>query len=132
MEHQPKRILLVDDDEIFAKVVRLNLEAAGFSVTVALDGNEALQLAQQDQFDLVITDYQMPNMVGTELCRRLREDKRYACTPMILMSAFANLTVVELIDDLDLLEAIVVKPFLMSELISRIQECLTANAPPSL
>ena len=128
MEHQLKRILLADDDEIFAKVVRLNLEAAGFSVTVALDGNEALQLAQQDQFDLVITDYQMPNMVGTELCRRLRRDDRYACTPMILISAFDDLTVVELIDDLDLLEAIVVKPFPMSELISRIRECLSATA----
>jgi DNA-binding response OmpR family regulator len=67
----------------------------------------------------------MPKILGMELCRRLRQDDRYAHTPMILMSAFEDRKVVELFDDLELLEAIFVKPFSMGELVSRIQECLT-------
>ena len=124
MTDQPNRILLAEDDEILTKLLCLKLEAAGFSTTVAFDGHQALQLAQQDQFDLVITDYQMPKMVGVELCRRLRQDERYARTPMILISAFEDLKVVELFDDMDLLEAILVKPFSTDELVSQVRECL--------
>ncbi|MDP6558207.1 MAG: response regulator transcription factor [Pirellulaceae bacterium] len=125
METQSSRILVAEDNKIFAKALCFNLEHFGYSTTVAFDGSEALRLAQQDQFDLVITDYQMPKILGMELCRRLRQDDRYAHTPMILMSAFEDRKVVELFDDLELLEAIFVKPFSMGELVSRIQECLT-------
>jgi DNA-binding response OmpR family regulator len=62
-----------------------------------------------------------------ELCRRLREDERYANTPLILMSAFEDRKVVELFDDLELLEAIFVKPFDMGELVTRINECLAES-----
>ena len=124
MTAQTSRILVAEDDKIYAKALCYNLEEAGFSTTVAYDGTEALRLAQQNQFDLVITDYQMPKILGTELCRRLHEDDRYARTPMILISAFEDRKVVELFDDLELLEAIFVKPFSMGELVSRIRECL--------
>jgi len=66
----------------------------------------------------------MPKILGMELCRRLRKDDRYARTSMILISAFEDHKVVELFDDLELLEAIFVKPFSMGELVSRIRECL--------
>ena len=122
-----KRILVAEDNEIFAKALLYNLEHFGFSPTLALDGSEALEFAQQTQFDLVITDHQMPKMLGMELCRRLREDERYANTPLILMSAFEDRKVVELFDDLELLEAIFVKPFSMGELVSQINECLAAS-----
>ena len=124
MKAEPSRILVAEDNKIFANALCFNLEDAGFSTAVAFDGSEAFDLALQDQFDLVITDYQMPKMLGMELCRRLREEDRYARTPMILMSAFEDCKVVELFDDLELLEAIYVKPFSMSELVSRIRECL--------
>ena len=122
---QSNQILVAEDNKIFAKALRFNLEHFGFSPTIAIDGEQAWQLAQETQFDLVITDYQMPKMLGMELCRRLREEDRYARTPMILMSAFEDCKVVELFGDLDLLAAIYVKPFSMSELINRIRECLT-------
>ncbi len=70
----------------------------------------------------------MPKILGIDLCRRLRQDDRYARTPMILMSAFEDLQVVELFDDFDLLEAIFVKPFRHADLVSRIRESL-ADCP---
>jgi len=115
---------VAEDNKVFANALCFNLEAAGFSTTIAHDGCEALELAQQDQFDLVIADYQMPKLLGLEVCRRLRQDDRYARTPMILISAFEECNVVDLIDDLELLEAIFVKPFSMEELMTRIRECL--------
>jgi CheY-like chemotaxis protein len=115
---------VAEDNKIFANALCFNLEAAGFAATIAVDGSEALELAQQEQFDLVIADYRMPKILGPELCRRLRQDERYANTPMILISAFEDCTVVELMDDLDFLEAIFVKPFSMDELMKRIRECL--------
>ena len=128
MATQPIRILVAEDDKIFANALCFNLEDAGFSAAIAFDGREAFDMALRDQFDLVITDYQMPKMLGMELCRRLRKENRYARTPMILMSAFEDCKIVELFDDLELLEAIYVKPFSMSELVSRIRECL-ADCP---
>ena len=125
---QPRRILVAEDDKIYLKALCFNLEEAGFSTTVAYDGSEALHLAQQIDFDLVVTDYRMPKILGTELCRLIRQDDRHAHTPMILMSAFEDLSVVELFDDFELLEAIFVKPFSHEELVDRIRECL-ADCP---
>ena len=124
LQAQPSRILVAEDGKIFAKTLCYNLKDAGFSVTVAFDGSEALHLAQQDEFDLVITDFRMPKMMGMELCRRLRQDDRYARTPIILMTAFEDGKVVGSVEDRELLEAIFVKPFSMGELVSRIRECL--------
>ena len=122
------RILVVEDDKIFVKALCYNLEDAGFSTTVAHDGSEALQLAQKDKFDLVLTDYQMPMLLGIELCRHLfLVDDDYAHTPMILMSAFEDISVAELFDDFDMLVSIFVKPFPVDELIHQIRECLTAR-----
>jgi DNA-binding response OmpR family regulator len=128
LKAKTSHILVAEDNEIFANALCFNLEDAGFSTAVAFDGSQALQLAQQEKFDLVIADYQMPKMLGMDLCRRLRQDDRYAHTPMILTSAFEDCRVIELLDDLELLEAIFVKPFSMDELVSRIRECL-ADCP---
>ncbi|MDP6722130.1 MAG: response regulator, partial [Pirellulaceae bacterium] len=124
LKTQPNRSLVAEDNRVFANALRFNLEDAGFSATVAFDGGEALHLAQQSQFDLVIADYQIPKMVGMELCRRLRQDVRYTHTPMILMSAFEDIKVVEMLEDIELLEAIFVKPFSMEEMVSQIRGCL--------
>ena len=127
MKPQSSRILVADDDKTSAKALCYRLEHSGFSVAVAFDGNEALQLAQQEQFDLVIADYQMPKMLGMDLFRRLREDDRYTHTPLFLISAFFDDKVVEMFEDFDLLEAIFVKPFSPKELVIQIRECLTAR-----
>lgn len=81
------RILIADDNRAMAQVVRFNLERSGFDVAVARTGLEAWTLAQHQEFDLVVTDYQMPDMNGEELCRHLRGHDRYQVTPLILLSA---------------------------------------------
>jgi CheY-like chemotaxis protein len=70
-DSQPK-ILLAEDNRVMADVLRFNLERAGYAVTVAHDGQQALKICQHECFDLVITDYQMPGLNGEQLCRGIR------------------------------------------------------------
>ncbi len=86
---QRERVLVVDDLPVHRRVVAFNLEKAGFRVKTAESAAEALKLAEQEQFDLVITDYFMPESTGADLVRSLRETDRYANTPVILLTARA-------------------------------------------
>jgi CheY-like chemotaxis protein len=70
-----------------ADVIRFNLERSGFSVTVAYDGRRAIEQLQQERFDLIVTDYQMPDANGADLCRHARQDERHANIPIFLCSA---------------------------------------------
>jgi CheY-like chemotaxis protein len=69
-----KTILVADDETHILHVVSLKLRNAGFNVLTARDGQEALELAQQEHPDLIITDYHMPQLSGLELCQRLKQD----------------------------------------------------------
>jgi DNA-binding response OmpR family regulator len=66
--------------------LEFNLAKAGFLVTLAADANEAFQLAKQQQFDLVITEYQTPHGTGVDLARQLRHMGSYNEVPMILLA----------------------------------------------
>jgi two-component system chemotaxis response regulator CheY len=68
------------------EVVMLTLKMAGFEVTQATDGVEALALAETKQFDLVLTDINMPNMNGIELIRALRALPGYKSTPILTLT----------------------------------------------
>jgi CheY-like chemotaxis protein len=81
-----KQILVVEDDPATAMMLQFNLQKAGYSVSTAADGHEAFLAAQEQPFDLIITDFRMPVMDGGELCRRLRQTPEYCQTPMILIS----------------------------------------------
>jgi CheY-like chemotaxis protein len=82
-----KKILVADDESHILHVVSLKLRNAGFSVVTACDGQEALELAQQEMPDLLITDYHMPQLSGLELCRRLKQDAATAHIPAIMLTA---------------------------------------------
>jgi CheY-like chemotaxis protein len=82
-----KKILVADDESHILNVVSLKLRNAGFSVVTACDGQEALELTQQEHPDLLIVDYQMPNLSGVELCRRLKQDPATGRIPAILLTA---------------------------------------------
>ena len=70
----PKRVLIVDDEELVRRFVDRILTDAGYQTTVACDGPDALRAAAQPgTFDLVVTDLMMPHMNGDELARRLRQ-----------------------------------------------------------
>jgi CheY-like chemotaxis protein len=71
-----KTILIVDDDECFREMLRLSLENCGFNVRVAESAGEALELVACCGIDAVLTDYQMPQTNGLQLCRALRDQDR--------------------------------------------------------
>lgn len=81
-----KRILAVDDSSSIREVVLLTLKMAGFEVAQAKDGVEALAMAQNAQYDLVLTDVNMPNMDGIELIRALRALPSYKSTPILTLT----------------------------------------------
>jgi|SRR5947209_6006454 len=82
-----KKILVCDDESHILNVVSLKLRNAGFTVLTADDGQEALELAQQERPDLIITDYHMPRLSGLELCRRLKQESGGAPIPAIMLTA---------------------------------------------
>ena len=81
------RALVAEDNAALGRVIALTLRKAGFEVSQAPDGAAAWALAQQTEFDLVVTDQQMPEMSGLELCKRLREQAAHRDTPIVLLTA---------------------------------------------
>ena len=82
-----KTILVADDESHILHVVSLKLRNAGFNVITARDGQEALEMAQQNHPDLLITDYHMPQLSGLELCQRLKQDNKTSDIPAIMLTA---------------------------------------------
>ena len=82
-----QKILVADDESHILNVVSLKLRNAGFEVVTAADGQEALELAQSEMPDLLITDYHMPQLSGLELCHKLQEDPATARIPAIMLTA---------------------------------------------
>ena len=82
-----KTILVADDESHILHVVSLKLRNAGFRVLTARDGQEALEMAQQNHPDLLITDYHMPQLSGLELCQRLKQDAATNDIPAIMLTA---------------------------------------------
>lgn len=79
-------ILAVDDSESIRKMVVLTLEDEDHDITTAEDGVIALAKAQQQQFDVIITDINMPNMGGFELIAKLRTLPAYQLTPILCLT----------------------------------------------
>ncbi len=82
-----RTILVADDETHILHVVSLKLKNAGYRVLTARDGQEALEMAQQEKPDLLITDYHMPQLSGIELCRRLKLDPATSHIPAIMLTA---------------------------------------------
>jgi CheY-like chemotaxis protein len=123
-----KRILFADDNRAIATVVEFVLEQAGFEVVVVYSGREAWDLLQREPFDLLITDQQMPEMTGSELCQRIRDDWQLAALPIFMLSGkeLEHLNFREQFN----LRGILPKPFSPRELIVRVQECLPETGVP--
>lgn len=81
-----KSVLAVDDSVSMRQMVSATLQQKGFEVSQAGDGDEALSLARQREFALVITDVNMPKMDGITLVKRLRELPNYKFTPLLLLT----------------------------------------------
>ena len=120
------KALIVDDNVALARVTQFALTRAGFDAKIAGNGRKALDLAQVETFDIIISDQQMPEMTGLELCRRLRATETYAHTPIILLTAKGlELELPTLQRELDI-SAIFPKPFSPSEVVGTACQLLGA------
>lgn len=80
-------ILIVEDNAVMANLLQFNLKRSGFDVTITLTGTAGMEKALACQFDVIVTDYQLPGMDGAELCKSLRQLQKYQSTPMFLCTA---------------------------------------------
>ncbi len=122
------RILIVEDEPPLIEVLRYNLESEGFLTLVATDGEEALLLVEEENPDLIILDWMLPELSGIDVCRRLRETKKFKTIPIIMLTARG-----EEEDKISGLGAgaddYIVKPFSPSELIARVRAVLRRANP---
>jgi DNA-binding response OmpR family regulator len=115
------RILVVEDDESITLGLQMNLEAEGYSVALATDGEEGLTRASEEPFDLLIVDVMLPKMNGFELLRSLRSRK--ATEPVIMLSARG--AEMDKVMGLELgAEDYITKPFGLAELLARVKAVL--------
>jgi len=87
----PPRILIVDDNATNVKILQARLASEGYEVVSAADGEEGLFAARQLTPDLILLDLMMPRLGGIEVCKRLRADPEFPFTPIIMVTAMADL-----------------------------------------
>ena len=82
-----KKILIIEDEDDISELIRINLEAAGFGVDIAADGETGLKKTISGLPDAVILDIRLPGMDGWEVCRRLKADAVTRGIPIVFLSA---------------------------------------------
>jgi two-component system alkaline phosphatase synthesis response regulator PhoP len=118
-----KRILVVDDEKDLVDLITYNLQRNGFEMLAASNGNDAIEIAQREQPDLVILDLMLPGIDGTEVARRLKGDSRTAQIPIIMLTAKSEET--DVVVGLTLgADDYVTKPFSMKILLARLNTVL--------
>ena len=122
------RVLLVEDEPAQRTVLAYNLEAEGFAVTQADNGEDAMVLVDEEEPDIIILDWMMPKVSGIEVCRRLKMRPETRGIPIIMLSARA-----EEVDRVRGLETgaddYVVKPYSVLELMARARAQLRRVRP---
>ncbi|MCL6547439.1 MAG: response regulator transcription factor [Alicyclobacillus sp.] len=112
-----ERILVVEDEEPIADILRFSLEREGYAVEVAFDGNEAVRAARTSQPDLILLDLMLPEKNGFEVCREVRT---FSAVPIIILTA--REAEVDKVLGLELgADDYVTKPFSMRELLARVR-----------
>ena len=121
------RILVVEDEVKFARFVELELTYEGYSVTKAYDGRTGLEMAEKEQFDLILLDVMLPGLNGIEVLRRIR---RVSSVPIIMLTARDS--VMDKVSGLDLgADDYITKPFAIEELLARFGPRRNKRSPQS-
>jgi DNA-binding response OmpR family regulator len=112
-----KKVLVVDDEKLIVKGIRFSLEQDNMNVTCAYDGEEALELVKNNEFDVILLDVMLPKLTGFEVCQQIRE---FSDVPIIMLTAKG--------DDMDKILGLeygaddyITKPFNILELKARIK-----------
>ncbi len=120
------RVLVVDDSAVIRDLIAVNHELEGFEVTVAADGEEALERVAEQRPDVITLDGVMPRLDGFETAERLRADPAYADIPLIMVTARAAAADLSKGEELGV-DGYLTKPFEPAELLATIQR-LTGHA----
>ncbi|MFY9238453.1 MAG: phosphate regulon transcriptional regulator PhoB [Roseovarius sp.] len=125
------RVLLVEDEPAQREVLLYNLEADGFTVLSAENGEEALLLVSEGPPDLIVLDWMLPKVSGIEVCRQIKSRPETRAIPIIMLSARS-----EEVDRVRGLETgaddYVVKPYSVVELMARVRAQLRRTRPAAL
>ena len=125
---KPTHVLVVEDEEALAQLLKYNLEKEGYRVSVATDGEEGLVLAEESPPDLVVLDWMLPKAPGIEVCRRLRSRQETRNTPIVMLTARTEES--DRIRGLDVgADDYVTKPFSMNELLARLRAVMRRIRP---
>lgn len=123
-----KKVLVVDDEKLIVKGIRFSLEQDGMEVTCAYDGEEALRLAREKEFDIILLDIMLPKMSGTEVCQQIRE---FSNVPVVMLTAKS--------DDMDKIMGLeygaddyITKPFNILEVKARIKAIMRRTSGRSV
>ena len=81
-----KRVLIIDDQPFMLKLIQFNLKKHGYDTVTEVNGLKALTSIEEISPDLIILDIRMPNITGTDLCRKFRENKQTANIPIIMLT----------------------------------------------
>src|SRR5262245_12932456 len=119
----PSHVLIVEDERDLQRVLVYNFKQAGFDVVSAMNGETALRAVREERFDLIILDLMLPDLPGTEVCRRLKQNRETAAIPVLMVTAKGE--EVDRIVGFELgADDYVVKPFSVRELILRARAIL--------
>lgn len=114
------KILIIEDEEKFARFVEMELTYEGYAVSKATDGRAGLEMAESGDYDLVLLDIMLPGLSGMEVLRRLR---RSSSVPVIMLTARDSVT--DKVSGLDSgADDYITKPFAIEELLARIRTVL--------
>ena len=119
-----QKVLVVDDEKAIVKGIRFSLEQDGMEVDCAYDGEEALRLAKQNRYDIILLDVMIPKMTGFEVCQQIRE---FSNVPIVMLTAKG--------DDMDKILGLdygaddyITKPFNILEVKARIKAIIRRTA----
>ena len=121
-----KKVLVVDDEKLIVKGIRFSLEQDGMEVDCAYDGEEALNMAKANEYDMILLDIMLPKMDGFEVCQAIRE---FSAMPIVMLPAKG--------DDMDKILGLdygaddyITKPFNILEVKARIKAIMRRTAGP--
>ena len=120
-----KRVLVVDDEKLIVKGIRFSLEQDNMQVDCAYDGEEAVELARNNKYDIILLDVMLPKLTGFEVCQQIRE---FSAVPIIMLTAKG--------DDMDKILGLeygaddyITKPFNILEVKARIKAIMRRIEP---
>ena len=117
------KILVVEDEPNQVELIEFNLNSQGYEVVVARDGEEALNLAAEENPDLILLDWMLPKVSGIEVCRQLRRSKMTREIPIVMLTARSEES--DKIRGLDIgADDYITKPYSIKELLARVRAAM--------